>query len=64
YYPEILDLLTSRSGPVAVHEVYEEVGCSRYHLNAGATIIRGFATGLMSTWPPIVLIAAAIAVAY
>jgi K(+)-stimulated pyrophosphate-energized sodium pump len=31
---------------------------------AGATIIRGFATGLMSTWPPIVLIAAAIAVAY
>ncbi|MEA3375819.1 MAG: primosomal protein N' [Chloroflexota bacterium] len=33
YYPEILDLLTSRSGPVAVHEVYEEVGCSRYHLN-------------------------------
>jgi K(+)-stimulated pyrophosphate-energized sodium pump len=31
---------------------------------AGATIIRGFASGLMSTWPPIVLIAAAIAVAY
>jgi len=31
---------------------------------AGATIIRGFATGLMSTWPPIVLIAVAIAVAY
>jgi len=31
---------------------------------AGATIIRGFATGLMSTWPPIVLIAIAIAVAY
>jgi len=31
---------------------------------AGATIIRGFATGLMSTWPPIILIAAAIAVAY
>ncbi|MFW6102398.1 MAG: sodium-translocating pyrophosphatase [Chloroflexota bacterium] len=31
---------------------------------AGATIIRGFATGLMSTWPPLVLIAAAIAVAY
>jgi K(+)-stimulated pyrophosphate-energized sodium pump len=31
---------------------------------AGATIIRGFAAGLMSTWPPIVLIAAAIAVAY
>ena len=31
---------------------------------AGATIIRGFATGLMSTWPPIVLIAAAIAIAY
>jgi K(+)-stimulated pyrophosphate-energized sodium pump len=31
---------------------------------AGATIIRGFANGLMSTWPPIVLIAAAIAVAY
>jgi K(+)-stimulated pyrophosphate-energized sodium pump len=30
----------------------------------GATIIRGFATGLMSTWPPIVLIAIAIAVAY
>jgi len=31
---------------------------------AGATIIRGFANGLMSTWPPIVLIAVAIAVAY
>jgi K(+)-stimulated pyrophosphate-energized sodium pump len=31
---------------------------------AGATIIRGFATGLMSTWPPIVLIAVAIAIAY
>jgi len=31
---------------------------------AGATIIIGFANGLMSTWPPIVLIAAAIAVAY
>ncbi|MGB5926467.1 MAG: sodium-translocating pyrophosphatase [Dehalococcoidia bacterium] len=31
---------------------------------AGATMIRGFATGLMSTWPPIVLIAIAIAVAY
>ena len=31
---------------------------------AGATIIRGFAAGLMSTWPPIVLIAAAIAIAY
>jgi K(+)-stimulated pyrophosphate-energized sodium pump len=30
----------------------------------GATIIRGFATGLMSTWPPIVLIAVAIIVAY
>ena len=30
----------------------------------GATIIRGFATGLMSTWPPIVLIALAIIVAY
>jgi len=31
---------------------------------AGATIIRGFANGLMSTWAPIVLIALAIAVAY
>jgi len=30
----------------------------------GATIIRGFATGLMSTWPPIVLIAVAIIIAY
>jgi len=30
----------------------------------GATIIRGFATGLMSTWPPIVLIALAIIIAY
>jgi K(+)-stimulated pyrophosphate-energized sodium pump len=30
----------------------------------GATIIRGFANGLMSTWPPIVLIAIAITVAY
>ncbi|MFP3880570.1 MAG: sodium/proton-translocating pyrophosphatase, partial [Dehalococcoidia bacterium] len=31
---------------------------------AGATIIRGFATGLMSTWAPIILIAIAIMVAY
>jgi K(+)-stimulated pyrophosphate-energized sodium pump len=31
---------------------------------AGATIIRGFANGLMSTWPPIILIAAAIGIAY
>jgi K(+)-stimulated pyrophosphate-energized sodium pump len=31
---------------------------------AGATIIRGFATGLMSTWPPIILIAIAIGVAF
>ena len=31
---------------------------------AGATVIRGFATGLMSTWPPIVLIAIAIVVAF
>lgn len=30
----------------------------------GATIIRGFATGLMSTWPPIILVAVAIIVAY
>jgi len=31
---------------------------------AGATIIRGFANGMMSTWPPIVLIAIAIGVAF
>ncbi|MFO7773947.1 MAG: sodium-translocating pyrophosphatase [Dehalococcoidia bacterium] len=31
---------------------------------AGATVIRGFATGLMSTWPPVVLIAIAIVVAF
>jgi K(+)-stimulated pyrophosphate-energized sodium pump len=31
---------------------------------AGATVIRGFANGLMSTWPPIVLIAIAIVVAF
>ena len=31
---------------------------------AGATMIRGFATGLMSTWPPVVLIAIAIGVAF
>lgn len=30
----------------------------------GATMIRGFANGLMSTWPPIVLVAIAIIVAY
>jgi len=30
----------------------------------GATMIRGFATGLMSTWPPVLLIAIAIIVAY
>jgi K(+)-stimulated pyrophosphate-energized sodium pump len=31
---------------------------------AGATIIRGFANGLMSTWPPVVLVALAIIIAY
>jgi K(+)-stimulated pyrophosphate-energized sodium pump len=31
---------------------------------AGATIIRGFATGMMSTWPPVVLIVIAIAVSF
>ncbi|MFP3898033.1 MAG: sodium-translocating pyrophosphatase [Dehalococcoidia bacterium] len=31
---------------------------------AGATVIRGFAAGLMSTWPPILLIAIAIVVAF
>jgi len=31
---------------------------------AGATIIRGFANGLMSTWPPIVLVVVAIIIAY
>jgi len=31
---------------------------------AGATIIRGFANGMMSTWPPIVLIAIATIVAF
>jgi len=31
---------------------------------AGATIIQGFATGMMSTWPPVVLIAIAIGVAF
>lgn len=30
----------------------------------GATIIRGFANGMMSTWPPVVLIAIAIIVAF
>jgi K(+)-stimulated pyrophosphate-energized sodium pump len=33
-------------------------------IGGGATIIRGFATGLMSTWPPVVLVALAIIVAY
>ena len=31
---------------------------------AGATIIQGFANGLMSTWPPVILIAIAIVVAF
>ncbi len=31
---------------------------------AGATIIRGFANGLLSTWPPVILIAVAIGIAY
>jgi K(+)-stimulated pyrophosphate-energized sodium pump len=30
----------------------------------GATIIRGFANGFMSTWPPVILIAVAIGIAY
>jgi len=30
----------------------------------GANIIRGFANGLMSTWPPVILIAIAIGIAY
>ena len=31
---------------------------------AGATVVRGFANGMMSTWPPIILIAIAIGVSY
>ncbi len=31
---------------------------------AGATIIQGFANGMMSTWPPVILIAIAIVVAF
>ena len=31
---------------------------------AGATIIRGFANGMLSTWPPVILIAIAIVVAF
>ena len=31
---------------------------------AGATIIRGFANGMLSTWPPVILIAIAIIVAF
>ncbi len=31
---------------------------------AGATIIRGFANGMMSTWPPVILLVIAIAVAF
>ncbi len=33
-------------------------------VGGGATIVRGFANGMMSTWPPIVLIAIAIIVAF
>jgi K(+)-stimulated pyrophosphate-energized sodium pump len=31
---------------------------------AGATIVRGFANGLMSTWPPVILIVIAMIIAY
>ncbi len=37
-----------------------ETSCS----GAGTTIIQGFANGMMSTWPPVILIAIAIAVAF
>jgi primosomal protein N' (replication factor Y) len=33
YYPPILDLLKAEDGPVPVRQVYEETGCSWYHLN-------------------------------
>ncbi len=33
HYPVILDLLRENDGPMDIKAVYEEVGCSRYHLN-------------------------------
>jgi primosomal protein N' (replication factor Y) len=33
YYPPILDLLHAEDRPVEVPRVYEETGCSRYHLD-------------------------------
>ncbi len=32
YYPPILNLLKAEDRPLAVHRVYEETGCGRYHL--------------------------------
>lgn len=33
FYPPVLNLLKTEGRPVAVHRVYEETGCGRYHLN-------------------------------
>ncbi len=33
YYPPILDLLKAEGGPLAVHKIYQETGCDRYHLD-------------------------------
>jgi len=33
YYPPILDLLHAEDNPVPVSQVYEETGCTSYHLN-------------------------------
>jgi len=33
-------------------------------IGGGATIVRGFATGLMSTWPPVILVVIAVIVAF
>ena len=46
-----------------VHKPTQEIS-EASTTGAGATIIRGFSTGLMSTWPPVVFIAIAIVVAF
>jgi K(+)-stimulated pyrophosphate-energized sodium pump len=46
-----------------VHKPTQEIA-EASTTGAGATIIRGFSTGLMSTWPPVIFIVVAVIVAF